>query len=613
MLHFFDLCIKISQLKNFTDILQKKQQIWGFFFATLAKSRILIYQGSEGLNFMQKTAFKVFVCSFSVSMLAISVANRAYLHAKSLENSSLNISSKNISLFVKDVNPIKYPVKKIDLSILDETPKIPPLAETDESNDINEDGIIVADELEQQNLPFLYNEEIENQNNDDEDQKIFLADVVYSQDKPLENLSIAEETVYSPEEIKSANIVKTSPTEEVKEKQVVYTEQPEVVKKKIVTEAEENPEIKKEPETSTETKVITKISEPEKPLPLLYNKKNAAPINVNIGKPSDLNHVAMKISDVPIESMTPPQSDSEEKSPDKATWKQMSDNPWVIARSNGVSKNKLAEKNIDSASESEVKKALEIHSPKKGVAIASETVKNLIIPLPDKLAENDDLMPKLAYPEDSSDARKEKAMNALSLKQEKEKEQTKLLTEIEDETEMSMIPPAEEVAEEDVAPKKSLLSSLGSLLSIKPKENTETKNPLKSKLQARRNLRRIAEAKRNIPIAPREIRMSFQANRAEISGQTLKWVQAFASKAAQEDNTYLEVRIDGSRPDFLQQRRLNLLYNILTNKGVEYSKISVVYTTREPNSFILRMINPEQNEKGTLRKTNKLSENHLQW
>ena len=127
------------------------------------------------------------------------------------------------------------------------------------------------------------------------------------------------------------------------------------------------------------------------------------------------------------------------------------------------------------------------------------------------------------------------------------------------------------------------------------------------------NLKRAAEANRNIPIMPREIRMSFQANKAEISGQTLRWVQAFASKAAQDSNTYLEVRIDASRPTVLQQRRLNLLYNILTNKGVEYSKINVVYTTREPNSFILKMVSLDNDNEGYLDKMNKAGKNYLQW
>lgn len=92
-----------------------------------------------------------------------------------------------------------------------------------------------------------------------------------------------------------------------------------------------------------------------------------------------------------------------------------------------------------------------------------------------------------------------------------------------------------------------------------------------------------------------EMRLAFQPNRAEISGTTLKWIQAFANKVNSDRSVILEIRIDGTSSYALQQKRLNLLHNILTNKGVDYRKINTVFTTREPNSFIIRTVRINSN------------------
>ena len=97
-------------------------------------------------------------------------------------------------------------------------------------------------------------------------------------------------------------------------------------------------------------------------------------------------------------------------------------------------------------------------------------------------------------------------------------------------------------------------------------------------------------------IMPAELRLSFQPNRAEISGQTLKWIYAFADNARDNNDVYIEVRIDGTSSYVLQQKRLNLLSSIFSSRGVDWRKINPIFTSREPNSFIIRNIrfnNPE--------------------
>ena len=116
-----------------------------------------------------------------------------------------------------------------------------------------------------------------------------------------------------------------------------------------------------------------------------------------------------------------------------------------------------------------------------------------------------------------------------------------------------------------------------------------------------------------IKILPTEIRLSFQPNRAEISGQTLRWIQAFAKKAADESNVGLEIRIDGSGNFTLQQKRLNLLYNILTTNEVPYQKINTVFVEREPNSFVMRTVKVVKDEEDIKREDEQWKKYYQKW
>ena len=103
-----------------------------------------------------------------------------------------------------------------------------------------------------------------------------------------------------------------------------------------------------------------------------------------------------------------------------------------------------------------------------------------------------------------------------------------------------------------------------------------------------RKLFGLDNAKNNI--APTELKLSFQPNRAEISGQTLEWLHAFSENVTKNENVIIEIRINGDSNKALQQKRLNLLYTILINNSVDYNKINIIFTDREPNSFIIRNV-----------------------
>jgi len=94
----------------------------------------------------------------------------------------------------------------------------------------------------------------------------------------------------------------------------------------------------------------------------------------------------------------------------------------------------------------------------------------------------------------------------------------------------------------------------------------------------------------NDNVAPTELKLSFQPDRAEISGQTLEWIKAFAENVVRYDDVAIEIRLDRTASYELQQKRLKLLYKILANNGVEYRKVNIIFTDREPNSFIIRNV-----------------------
>lgn len=89
-------------------------------------------------------------------------------------------------------------------------------------------------------------------------------------------------------------------------------------------------------------------------------------------------------------------------------------------------------------------------------------------------------------------------------------------------------------------------------------------------------------------ILPSELKLAFQPERAEISGTTLQWLKAF-SEATFEKDIYLEVRLNASTASELQKRRLNLLYSIFMNNGVDFAKVNTVFSQIEPNALIIRV------------------------
>lgn len=327
--------------------------------------------------------------------------------------------------------------------------------------------------------------------------------------------------------------------------------------------------------------------------------------NIKVTDHGSPNQVALAGGNVPIKSMTSGGSSLREEmpqaSPDEEEWEKMaekvnSDSPWTVAKSAGKSRNNMLQnEKYYQADGRQIHDALATDSSGGDeIKVASETVKNLLIPIPEDILNDENLTPQLVSSKKPDDIRKEieveeKLKETVRSDQPSpvKKETAKIKTAAAGNGAASG-EEAESSAQQEKDKKKTILNSLSSIFSsstsVKEKSSKSREEGIFD------NLRRKIAGRNKVKIMPTEMRLSFQPNRAEISGQTLRWIQAFAARAAEDDGMMIEIRIDGTSAMELQQKRLNLLHNILTNKGVEYSKINTVFTQREPNSFIIRTV-----------------------
>lgn len=90
-------------------------------------------------------------------------------------------------------------------------------------------------------------------------------------------------------------------------------------------------------------------------------------------------------------------------------------------------------------------------------------------------------------------------------------------------------------------------------------------------------------------IVPSVLKLFFQPGKAEISGTTLTWLKTF-SEAATNDDIRLRVQLDASAAPELQKKRLNLLYTIFMDNGVDFKKVDTIFSTTEPNALIIQTV-----------------------
>ena len=565
---------------------------------------------------MLKTGLKAFRYSFSVSLFAIMGANRVFFHEKNQTPSVSNTHNKSIALYLADITPSYVPVKKIALNSL------PELAEQQDTlHSMPDPEIIIASNLEPLDIPLEFVDNPTSAETSETSGPIFkknnieLADVLYAPNKPLPIPEIKADPVYKPETSIDVKIA-SAPLYNPETNNVVSIKSPP-------SSADTKKEIKTELNNSNAELLIAR-SEVVDSIPLIHTHLNSNTNKVNIGKIDDLQHIAFAENNIPIQSMTKKTPLQEETPSVNKEWVPLENSPWDIAKSTG-SKNLFVNKNFNNKNNKEIEDLVPLKNDKKGIMLASETAKNLIIPIPEDILNSDDITPQLAYPETSEDKKKEIDINA-KIKEAEAKEKAAVeskktdalpvLAPIEDETEITT-PVTDEAKTDNLdnidakVEKDSIMNTISSIFNKTTKTVSDVTDKVIEKAKSHNNAlgKKRSKKKENL-ILPTEIRLSFQPNRAEISGQTLHWIQAFGTKVAQNPGMILELRIDGTSSTKLQQKRLNLIYNILTNKGVDYSMINTVFTSRDPNSFILRALNTKtKKQEVNTQKTDR----YIQW
>lgn len=485
---------------------------------------------------MNKTGLKTFVYSFVLTLSAIFIADKAFFVAPKDDVDSIVVPRKNIALFFGKDSHQSFsskivPVRKIALQKTQANSQEVVMAQN--VSDLMPDLVVkdIPSITDRQIIPLQKMvAAIDEEENEDMDSVPLVYNV---SNQKTEKIVSAQSDVAK--QMKDSVVVSNNDVASVD-----LLKQPVVVKGTRQIIKIDNLKKKQEQKKQEQKDIqlahvpLDVVEDGVKVVELDDASLDSQIASVNANEP--IVHEEMKVENAISEEARKWQTMAE---------KNQNENPWVVARGSKFVKNK---KVLDEDFASEVAlqgakdKGLLPKSATEGKSKAKLAVQdNFLIPIPQDLLDEDNLVPNLG------DADKVK-VKAKSVK------------------------------------KEGNSSFLDSITSVFSKENRE--KAIKN-LKARGG--KLLEEGRT-QILPTEIRLSFQPNRAEISGQTLRWIQAFAKKAAEEDDVGLEIRIDGSGAFALQQKRLNLLYNILTANGVNYQKINTVFADREANSFVVRTV-----------------------
>lgn len=565
---------------------------------------------------MKKAGLKTFICSFVFSLFMILVVNSMFMRPRPL-SSDLKIPQKNITLFLKQEAEFAgkaeiIPVKKIALRLPEKPQK--PAFENIESEIPLDFGTaeepadrpqqLLADAGSDIPLEFIdgaapapkarpiYNGE----EGLESDHKIIKDYDIFIKKKPAIDEKAIILAQNSPLPVKGKK-AEPQPQKTVQPHKAPRQPQPA------------RPVIKSEPEKKT---AAAQTGEPQLLIPLEYtsDKSRRPERKIEIAQSgNEARQVALADGSVPISSMNAPAGEAKNGAdlPAPPQWETMaektrnSNDAWLVAKGAKHPKNSMIlEQEYNKADDTIPQLSAQKTSKGEDSEIqTAEISKNLLIPIPEDIMKEKNLTPRLG----SSPHNREIEERLL----EKERQERGFEEDFGPEEENNTA--ETEKAKETENKSGGILSGITSLFKGSPKpENknvTVIENPGESYEDGSRDIDELPDNEDTIlekirtsfkkkfyqgKILPTEIRLAFQPNRAEISGQTLNWLEAFANKTQEDATTALEIRIDGTSSRALQQKRLNLLYNILTSKGVEYGKIKIVFTSREPNSFVIRTI-----------------------
>ena len=522
---------------------------------------------------MPNFGWKCFIGSFLFSLAAVFASTKVYLllpieHQNPVEKTAFeDIETKNIDLFAdnEESNPIVEKFNEINNKQA-KIAAIQDIAPTTDTPKSVQSDVSVADK---------------------EDKSIEISslssDVLYAPDEDMSEISVADDDNSANKDIDEAP--------EISENQETNPVNSNSFEQAILVD-----------DTEDESLQIADASEARPfTIPLLHNFQVAAQ-KVEVSNEAANSQVALASNNVLIQNIgtenkiAAASGEPNNLVPDTA---ENDSDPWEVAAvgNSHITKNKIDSFTSDGNKTMEAldqDKLAEAKSPNEK-QVAYKMVKNILIPIPEDIANDENLTPQLSYSEENK---------KLSEKLQKEgilNPPTPIKEEIKNKEETTTTPvPLTNNQSENKLSESSLTDSIAAWFSSNPSSDNNSTNNKADKDKDKNKKEESSGstfskllglgAKKDNNIAPSELKLAFQPNRAEISGQTLDWLKAFSLNAVNNENVFIEIRIDGSSSFELQQKRLNLLYSILVNNGVDYNKINIIFTDREPNSFIIRNV-----------------------
>lgn len=580
---------------------------------------------------MRKKAVKNFVYSFLFSLLAVAAVGKVFFRApETPKNQTGNkvIKTQDISLFSK---PKDLTVRQIaaatavDVSAIEDLTAPAPAAE------------VVAPKEALEQKPEVLAKNTVTATSQTVIKSSINTDLAAAQEIVLEPEEIASAQVAAPayeqsgivyadisdtlQDEKTQNIILSKPSEPLK---VLYAPEDKDISAENIVVAEN---------TVTDNAALSVAPLEDDEIPLVETSGTLHK-QIEVQNSASGSEIAMLEPNVLVntieEAEAPEEKTLAEADLKQNEWQQMSEkqpeeSPWVVAKGNRFAKNKAvveqfaqSEQTIEEtpvaaeeeADESQPKPeeqtsllrpaaedeniSLALKEKDGNISggetkVAYQMVPNLLIPIPDDIANDPNLTPQLSYSPDDKPAKKEEVK------------------------EPAATAPNDGGGLNEDEKKTGLFKSITSWFAGN-KDKSKDENPQTEISQSSGQSRstfdffgvgnKFPGQSKPAKILPAELRLSFQPNRAEISGQTLRWIHAFADNARDNDDLYIEIRIDGTGSFALQKKRLNLLSTILANRGVDYRKINIVFTSREPNSFIIRNIRFNNNEEVVINKDN---------
>ena len=518
---------------------------------------------------MQKNNIRNFICSFLFSVLAVAVVQKIFWHTQNnkqteqpvLKHEKISLFSENTD-FSEDIYVSSNNKNAVDVS------DIAALTAPQEQEKEKPELIQTAKtEVKFSTLEPVISTDIQNAD------EIHLAPLETSSDAKDEIIS--SPVIYADSSLETPEISLKEQEEEVPLTQISQSDYSQKIT--VSGSAGASQIAMTHPET-----LISSLEEPD----ILAETKDLADADI---KQKELGTILDITQNDPSFTNELPETVHEQDI-------SQTDNPWVVAKGNKYAKNQAVveefsktEDTTESKENKEVQKVLNspiLQEKKNDTKLAYQMIQNILIPIPEDILNDADSTPQLSQtPEGKSETSEE---NQVLLKLETKKtDETKDLNE--DEKQSGLFKRISSWFGSNRQP-GSLSGSGEELAKSVGNKAKEKAGEIKDKVISTLGNITDYNHKEAPSIMPAELRLSFQPNRAEISGKTLKWIYAFADNARDNDNVYVEVRIDGTSSYALQQKRLNLLSSIFSARGVDYRKINIIFTSREPNSFIIRNI-----------------------